>query len=131
VSKPGKYLLTGMLAIMLAIAPLRAVMALSMDSGDQCESTVDHGNDLQQPGQASTNPDTEHSSLAQGQDCCDENDSTCTTDCQACTSLSYAPIAISPVKTPRQHFPNNGFKTSAVPTGNLTPLLRPPATLHS
>lgn len=121
--------MTGLLAIMLVVAPLRAVMALPMGGGDLCASMSGQGNDLQPSDQVSSGPDTGHSIQDQG--CCGDQDSTCTSDCQVSISLSYAPVETSPVKTHRQHLLNDGFKASVVPTGTLTPLLRPPATLHS
>jgi hypothetical protein len=130
VSKPGQYLLTGMLAMMLAIAPLRTVMALSVPIEDQCVLMVDPGSELQQPGQASTDPDSDQSNQAPGQGCCDDND-TCASDCHACTSLSYAVAVTPPVKTARQHLSNSGFIAGAVPLRDLAPLLPPPVTLHS
>ena len=128
-TKSGQYLLTVVLTIMLVIAPMRAVLALPMDSGEPCASMSmsDQGSDLQQ-GQLSTAPDTEHSNQAHG--CCSDMDSDCASDCQISASQSYIPVSTSLAKTPRQHFLNNGFKNSTVPIGNLTPLLRPPATLH-
>ena len=121
-----------MLTIMLAVAPIRAVLALSMSAADPCASmtTVDHGAGMLHSVHQASVANNNMADQTHGHGCCEDSDHNCSTDCSACVSLSFAVTSTPPVKTARQNFPGPDFIASTVPLRELAPLLRPPVTLH-
>ena len=130
--KPGKYLLIAMLTIMLAVAPIRVVLALSMSVADPCASMTmaDHGGGTQNSGHQASIADSDTADQAPDHGCCKDGDHNCSADCSACVSLSFAVTTTPPLKIVRQDLSKSDLIFSVVPLRNLAPLLRPPVTLH-